>query len=337
MSIPAKDISETTLSLPFLLPVERELQAIEAALRMEVSSAVSTLSEASAHVLLGGGKRIRPALVALSARACNGPYDLSRVVRVAAGVELIHMATLMHDDVVDGAELRRGRAAANALWGDHVAVLAGDFMLAKAFSLIACVADTKIMEVLSSATVAMAEGEARQIESLGDADDLTEGYLSIVRDKTASFMSASCRIGAILASSSPFQENALADYGLHLGMAFQITDDLLDLTGDSALTGKPVGSDIREGKLTLPVIIAMEKASPTNRARISDILRGADVTADDIEFVGAVAEETGAIRETREVAESYVRKALGSLAMFADSDVLRALTALAHHVKTRDR
>ncbi|HUV05164.1 MAG TPA: polyprenyl synthetase family protein [Armatimonadota bacterium] len=336
MSIPAAHLNGG-ISIPsFLHSVEAELRRVEEVLHAELSSAVRTVVAVSSHILEAGGKRLRPSLVALSAQACGSSFDTDRLVNVAASAELIHMATLMHDDVIDGAEFRRGRVTANSLWGSQVSVLAGDYMLAKAFSLLARDGDGGIMQALSRATIAMTEGEIAQIESRGDTRTSAARYLSIIHDKTAAFMSACCRIGAILADGSASTQEALARYALDLGLAFQITDDLLDLIGDPARTGKPVGGDIREGKVTLPLILLLEKADPTDRTTVERIVQSDSVTSEDVELVRQLAETSGAVESTRDVAAQYVSRAVESLCALAASDAQDSLRGLAEYVVLRE-
>jgi len=333
MSIPAARINGKAPSPPLLHPVEAELQRVEEVLRAELSSAVRTVFDVSKHILEAGGKRLRPSLVVLSACAVRGDYDADRVVNVAASIELVHMATLMHDDVIDDAESRRGRMTANSFWGNEVSVLAGDYMLAKAFSLLARDGDMRMMQALSRATIAMAEGEIRQIECRGDTKALTAYYLSIIRSKTAEFMSACCRMGSVLAAGSPPVEDALAGYGLNLGLAFQITDDLLDLVGDPALTGKPIGGDIREGKVTMPIILALEKADGADRAALENVIRGA--TAADIDFVRRLVEQTGSVEGTRDAAARYISRAIEELQILQPSEARDCLEDLAQYILHR--
>ena len=336
MSIPAVRPTSKSSNPPFFVSIEAELGRVEDILHAELTSVVKTVSDVSRHILDAGGKRLRPSLVILSTCACQGEMDSGRLVNIAAGTELIHMATLMHDDVIDGAESRRGRMTANSFWGNQVSVLAGDYMLAKATSLFSRDGSPRIMDALSQATIAMAEGEIRQIESLGDTGALAEQCLSIIRGKTAEFMSTCCRIGAILAGASESTEESLAQYGLNLGFAFQITDDLLDLVGNPAETGKPIGGDIREGKVTLPVILALEKAESRDRMALESILRG-NATPEDIDLARKLAEDTGAIEGTRVVASEYIEEAVRYLHTFPASEARDSLQELAHFILTRKR
>lgn len=335
MSIPALR-TDGSPSAPRLSPVEYELQRVDDLLHAELSSAVKTVFAASRHILDAGGKRLRPSLVLLSARACLRDADTERAVAVAAAIELVHMASLLHDDVIDGADSRRGRKTASAFWGNQVSVLTGDYLLSKATSLLASDGDVRIIQSIARASVAMAEGEIGQIELRGDTRALSSHYLSIIRDKTAEFLSACCRIGAIVASPEPVMEDALAGYGLDLGLAFQITDDLLDLVGDREVTGKPVGGDIREGKVTLPVILALEHATATDRMALEHILHNDGANPSDIEFVQRLIWETGAVEGTRDAASGYVARAIERLEVLPPSDYRDALEGLARQILTRE-
>jgi len=337
MSIPALRADGQSPSAPRLNPVEVELQRVDDLLHAELSSAVKTVFAASRHILDAGGKRLRPTLVLLSARACQRDSDADRAVAVAAGIELVHMATLMHDDVIDGAESRRGRKTASAFWGNQVSVLTGDYMLSKGTSLLAEDGDIRVIQTLARASVAMTEGEIGQIETRGDTRSLTSQYLSIIRDKTAEFVAACCRIGALIAGAEPPMEDALVGYGLDFGLAFQITDDLLDLVGDPAVTGKPIGADISEGKVTLPVILALERANPSERMALEHILHNDGATPADVEFVRRLIWETGAIEGTRDAASDYVSRAVERLEILPASEYRDSLEGLARHILTREK
>lgn len=216
MTMPATRI-ESKPNLDFLKPIETELQHVEEVLHAELTSPVKTVFAVSRHILDAGGKRLRPSLVLLCARVCRPKEDLQRAIGIAACVELIHMATLMHDDVIDGAESRRGQKTANSFWGNQISVLAGDYMLAKATSLLGADGDAELIRILSQATISMTEGEIGQIEAKGDIGS-TGDYISIIRNKTAEFMSACCRMGVVIGGGSAPVREALAQYGLNLGI-----------------------------------------------------------------------------------------------------------------------
>ena len=337
MSMPAARTNDKLSRAPFLQPIDSELLRVEALLREELSSVVQTAFAASRHILDAGGKRLRPSLVILSAKACPPDCDTDRIIAIAAAVEMIHMATLMHDDVIDGADSRRGRRTARSFWSNQVSVLTGDYMLSKATSIFGRDGDIRLIQTLSQATIAMTEGEIRQIEFQGNTDALSDQYLSIISDKTAEFMSACCRLGVIVASGSREAGAALGAYGLNLGLAFQITDDLLDLIGDPEVTGKPVGGDIREGKITLPIILALEKASPSDRARVEEIVHGDGASAEDIEFIRQLVYDADAVEGTRSIAARYIKRAIENLSALPESDYRTSLEDLARLILRRKK
>src|SRR5579871_1896917 len=256
-----------TPATAFLEFVQPDLMAVEALLEREITSEVRQVYALCGHVLSAGGKRLRPAMVALSARAVNPDPDPERLTRIAASVELVHMATLVHDDVVDNTATRRGKPTANAVFGNGVAVLTGDFLLARAMRILAIDGDLRVIRTVSEITIEMSEGEVMELLATGDAKIAPDRYFEILRKKTAVFVEGCCRCGAILAGSDAGQEAALAEYGYRLGMAFQIADDLLDYTGDPLITGKPRGSDLKDGRATLPLLLALDDATPSHRHR----------------------------------------------------------------------
>ncbi len=248
-----------------------ELGAIEAAIGREIESPVPLIHEMGEFIAGAGGKRLRPILLLIAARLAG--YQGPRAIRMGCVVELLHTATLIHDDVVDQAPLRRGRPSANARWGDDASILVGDHLYSKSFALMVEDGDPGVLETLARATVSMTEAEVFQLERkrsgiTGEAD-----YLRIITQKTASFMSACCRIGALLGRASPEQVEGLTRYGLDIGIAFQISDDSLDFVADQARLGKAVGADLKEGKRTLPLIATIERAGPADRDRIHALLK----------------------------------------------------------------
>jgi len=334
MSLTAEERSHSTPSPDYRSAIADELLQVEETLVSELESGVEMVRAVTSYILEAGGKRTRPALVILSARSCSPESD-GHMIRVAAAAELIHMATLMHDDVIDDAERRRGRIAANRSWGNQVSVLTGDYMLARAFAILSHDGDVPVMRAISKATIAMAEGEIRQIELLGDIAGLADEYLGIIAGKTAAFMSTCCRSGAICSGAPRDIEDALAEYGFNVGLAFQITDDLLDLIGDPALTGKPIGGDIREGKVTLPVILALERVTPDDRTLIERILSSGSATPADLEFVRRAVEETGSIEATREAASECIARALENIRPLPPSPYRDSLALLAEGILSR--
>lgn len=328
--------TNTEQKLPaYLRPIAEELRRVEEILSAQLDSRMQTVTSVSCHILDAGGKRLRPSLVILGAKACGGDCDSEKMLNAAATTELIHMATLMHDDVVDDANTRRGRSTANSVWGNKISILTGDYMLAKSFALLAHIGDHGVLDAMGRATIAMAEGEIQQIESIGDTEALTTHYLTTIKNKTAEFMSACSQIGAILARSSQEVEDALISYGLNLGIAFQITDDLLDLIGDTAQTGKPVGGDIREGKITMPLILALENAGQDEHTEVERIVHGGNVTSEDIEYIRNLAINTGAIDGTQAVAARFIQMAIDNLSILPPSDALESLKELPRHILNR--
>ncbi len=247
-----------------------DLQAVEQLLNSEIRSDVRAAYEISGHTLSAGGKRLRPAAVLLSARAAMAEFPVKSVYASSAAVELIHMASLIHDDVVDSADQRRGRPTANAAFGNQISVLVGDYLLAKSIYLAAREGNMDVIRIFSRATVGLSEGEVLQITSRGDADTSEDVYYEIIRRKTAGFIAGCCEVGATLAEASPRVVEALTNFGMSLGIAFQIADDLLDFLADPAVTGKPRCSDLREGKMTLPLIAAYRELGRDRSATGAD-------------------------------------------------------------------
>lgn len=320
---------------PFLKLIENDIRSVEEILSSDLLASVKTAAQVSREVVGAGGKRLRASLVILSTNCVGKAFDRDRLLRIAACAEIAHMATLLHDDVVDEAETRRGRATANVQWGNQVSVLSGDYMVARVFSILAEDGDPAVMRTLSDATVAMAEGELRQLEFKGDLPAQIEGYPALIRDKTAMFMSACCKLGSVLAKSDSATADHLSRFGLDFGMAFQITDDLLDLIGDPAQTGKPVGGDIREGKVTLPLIYALERADSSESTEVERILCGGSPTASEVEFARELAERTGAIERTWDSARQFIKSANGVLMNLPKSDARDCLEDLAESILGR--
>jgi geranylgeranyl pyrophosphate synthase len=306
----------------FVRPIAEDLVAIEALLKSEIRSDVRAAYEISGHTLMAGGKRLRPVAVVLAARAALRAFPTTTVHASAAAVELIHMASLIHDDVVDSADQRRGRPTANAAFGNQISILVGDYLLAKSIYLAAREGNLDVIRIFSKVTVGLCEGEVLQITARGDANTLEETYYDIIRRKTASFIAGCCEVGATLAEAEDHTIAALASYGLNLGIAFQIADDILDFLGDVKVTGKPRCSDLREGKMTLPLIAAYAKLpeSDLRRAEIADwIAMPRELTPDQIESTCDLITEKGGF--------DYARRAAARFVSDAQAGIERALPA----------
>lgn len=317
-----------------LRPIAGELREVEEDFERRLGSRVPLVTEIAKHLALSGGKRIRPALMILSARLCG--YKGKGYIPLAGAIELIHTATLLHDDVVDNAEMRRGNPTANILWGNVASVLVGDFLLSRAFSMMVEVKDLKVLEVMAETTTLLAEGETFELTKTGDISLTEEEYLEMVSQKTASLMSASTRIGAILARATEEQEEALAAFGLKLGIAFQLVDDCLDYIGKEEALGKKVGSDIKEGKVTLPLIWTLGRCSSEERKLIRDTLLEADPDIKSIKEVVELVHQHGGIEYTLRRAEEFVTEAKGCLSLFPDRPEKTTLMELADYLLSRD-
>ena len=316
-----------------IAPIFAELQRFEERLQHALDSDVVLVQDMSRHLLQNHGKRLRPALSLLTARAI-GQYS-DRVIDAAVGIEIIHLAALIHDDVIDSAEIRRGAEALNLLWGNHTAVLMGDFLLARALQILVGLQSLAVMESATRATSHLIEGEILEAQSGTDAE--TALYFSMIDKKTASLMALSCEVGAILACGTPEQIARMSAFGKEVGMAFQITDDLLDFIGDADALGKPVGNDVREKKLTLPLLRALSNCRNGESKRIQAKVRcGIETEADWQEIIDFVHRYRG-IEEAREEARSYARSALENLDSLRVSDARNALELAARHVVDRER
>jgi octaprenyl-diphosphate synthase len=305
-------------------PTDAAMRQVDAVIRARLSSRVALIDQISGYIVGAGGKRIRPRLVLLFAEALGfaGPerYEL------AATVEFIHTATLLHDDVVDESALRRGRATANAMFGNAASVLVGDFLYSRAFQMMVSVNNMRVLEVLADATNVIAEGEVLQLMNMHDPDLAVDDYLQVIRYKTAKLFEASARLGAVLAGADPELEENCANFGRSLGTAFQLVDDLLDYEGNSSELGKNVGDDLREGKPTLPLLVAMARAPESERALIRQAIEHGEV--EKLPEILAIVRRTGALDATRVAAEQEADKARSSLSALPESRAREALLEL---------
>lgn len=315
--------------------VGADLQAVEAEIRGELDSPVALIQEMGGYIAGAGGKRLRPMLLLLAARlaGAHGP----RCVRLACVVELLHTATLIHDDVVDQAPLRRGRPSANAQWGDDASVLVGDHLYSKSFAMLVRDNDRAVMETLARATLSMTEAEVFQLERKRSGLATEADYVRIITQKTASFISACCRIGGLLGDIPEEQVEALTRYGLDIGVAFQISDDSLDFVADQSRLGKAIGADLREGKRTLPLIAMLKRATPAEAERVRTLLRSHALSPAEIDEIRQLVVEYAGVEYALERAHAYAVAAKQDLEAFAASDERETLALIADFVVDRDR
>jgi len=307
------------------------MSIVDSVIRTRLHSDVALVNQVGEYIVSSGGKRLRPALVVLSANAFG--YSGNHHHHLAAVVEFIHTATLLHDDVVDESELRRGRATASALFGNATSVLVGDFLYSRAFQMMVEVNEMRVMQTLADATNTIAEGEVLQLLNCHDADVDTDKYLHVIHCKTAKLFEAAMRLGAILSQESETNEEAAAKYGIHLGTAFQLIDDVLDYSADELQTGKHLGDDLAEGKPTLPLIHAMEKGTPEQATLVRNAIENGNV--DKFVEVLQVIQATGALEFTRQQAIREAELACAAIASLPDTKYKKCLLELADFAATR--
>ena len=311
--------------------ISSDMQAMDAVIARRLSSEVQLVSQVSQYIVAAGGKRLRPALLLLMCGALD--YRGDQRFNLAAVVEFIHTATLLHDDVVDESTLRRGRATANAAFGNPASVLVGDFLYSRAFQMMVDAGNMRIMQTLAEATNVIAEGEVLQLMNMHDASLSEEGYLRVIRSKTAKLFEASARLAALLAQASAEVEQACADYGQALGTAFQVIDDVLDYDGDASEMGKNLGDDLREGKATLPLIIAMQRGNPAEQQLIRQAIEAGQTG--QLHDIIAIVRQTGALQATREAAAAEAERAVRALDVLGRNPYSEALLQLASQLLQR--
>ena len=308
-----------------------DMAAVDETIRERLRSEVVLVNQVGEYIISGGGKRLRPALVVLAAKAFG--YEGLHHHSLAAVVEFIHTATLLHDDVVDESEMRRGRASASALFGNAASVLVGDFLYSRAFQMMVDVGDIRIMQVLADATNVIAEGEVLQLLNCHDAGVDAANYLHVIHCKTAKLFEAAMRLGAILSGADEGAEQAAARYGMHLGTAFQLVDDVLDYSGDARETGKNLGDDLAEGKPTLPLIYAMQYGEARQAAVVRKAIEQGDI--ERFAEVLDVVRETGALEYTRQQAQQEAEAACEALSALPDTNYRQSLIQLARFAASR--
>ncbi|MFZ2631355.1 MAG: polyprenyl synthetase family protein [Desulfosalsimonadaceae bacterium] len=315
------------------LRVENDLNDIEAALHQNLNPHVDLVRDVAGHLIFSGGKRIRPLLNLLCARLCGYTDDF--IKKFSTIIEFLHTATLLHDDVVDDASLRRGKPVAHSIWGAPVTVLVGDFLLARALNIAAETGNPRIIQIISEITENMCQGEIIQLVKKGDVTLSEADYMDVIRRKTGFLIQGACQTGAILAGAPEDVENRLARYGYHIGMVFQIADDLLDYTADTRTLGKTIGADLKEGKLTLPVIRTLEKVGAEDRVWLVDLIGRKEFSADEFDALIRLMHDTGAIAYCRDIAENHVREAKEIIASFPPCPTTETLTIIADYTLNR--
>lgn len=318
-----------------LTRIASDLEAVEALLEDTVASSVNSVALLSRHILKAGGKRLRPAMLSLSARAIGADYPTERVVRHGAMLELVHMATLLHDDVVDKTEARRGQPTANLLYGNPGSVLSGDALLARGMQLLAIDGDLQMINIVTEMVVEMSEGAAMEALRRGDVHLTESEYFEIIRRKTAVFIACCCRIGALLGGADEATAQHLNRFGHHVGMAFQLRDDLLDYLGDPTRTGKPVGTDFRDGNATLPLIHALASSNHTTREYARSGF-GSSASSDEIVAVIEAIRSSGGDAHAERLAEQHADRALDCIAHLHPSAYRDCLEIVARYAVCRE-
>lgn len=315
--------------------IHREMQSVEEEFERQARTNIQIIAHIGRYLHQTGGKRVRPALLILAAKVFREEVDES-VIRLATVMEFLHTATLVHDDIIDGAEMRRGHQSVSSQWGNDTAVLMGDWLYMSAYETALRERDLAVLDTLTEATRKMTEGELIQLTLLDNMRITEEQHLDIASRKTGYLFSASCRVGAILRGATEKERQAMADYGLNLGIAFQLVDDLLDFTSDAAKLGKPVLSDLREGKLTLP-LIRLLKSHPECAPTVREAMEEPPGETRRAETVLALLEEYGELDRARNEAYSYAARAQEALEIFPDNLYRRALQEIAQYIVERDR
>jgi octaprenyl-diphosphate synthase len=327
----AKDLTPPQYS--FFGELDDDLQRIEEEIKKNLHSSVPLIALVTRYIMRSGGKRLRPLLMVLASRLSN--YQGNYHYALSIVFEYLHAATLLHDDVVDNAELRRGRPSANTLWGNAAVVLVGDFLLATSFLLTVMSGNLKILRVLSETTTSMAEGEVLQLINSDNLEISEEDYIEVITRKTAILISAACQIGAILGEADEEQEEAMRRFGLNLGIAFQLRDDFLDYAGSEEEFGKPVGKDLQEGKITLPLIHALQSSDTNHHRRLVDLITSDGIQEHTLDEVKKIIQEYQGLDYADQLASRYIAEAKSALAIFPPSPTRESLLEIADYTVTR--
>ena len=323
---PSSHLPNTPLAI-----ISQDMRDVDSVISSRLESGVPLIGQVSQYIIAAGGKRLRPALLLLVCGALG--YRGPQRFKLAAVVEFIHTATLLHDDVVDESALRRGNATANETFGNPASVLVGDFLYSRAFQMMVEAQNMQVMQVLADATNVIAEGEVMQLMNMHNADLDEFGYLQVIRSKTAKLFEASARVGALLAGAPESLEQACADYGQAMGTAFQVIDDVLDYTGDAEVMGKNLGDDLREGKATLPLIAAMQRGTAAQSARVRQAIEAGD--SNMLQEIVDIVRDTGALTVAREAAESEAKRAIAAANLLPQSPHTQSLIELASQLLLR--
>lgn len=314
--------------------VKDDMVKVEEFLKADIKTSVPLINEIILYLLSGGGKRLRPAFLALSARMCG--YNGDKIPAMSAVIEYIHSATLLHDDVIDGAKYRRKRPTANNIYGNDTAVLCGDFLYSRSYITLTEYGAKEVQMILSSAALTMSEGEVIQLLKTGDITITFDDYIQIITRKTAVLFSAACEIGGVLAETGKEKIDALKSFGYHLGLAFQMTDDILDYMGDPLKTGKKNGTDLYEGKITLPVLLTIDNADNNEKKIIKEIFEKQSRNEDDLKIIKDMMQKYNIEDKSNKVADEYIAKSINSLDIFDNNQYKEALKSIAYAMVGRN-
>lgn len=302
-----------------------DMQELDKVIRQDLNSDIYLINQISEYIIAAGGKRIRPLLTILCGRIC-GYSDGNTLYKMAAMIEYIHTATLLHDDVVDESGLRRGHKTANAVFGNAASVLVGDFIYTRAFQMMLHADSLKLMQIMANCTNKVSEGEVLQLLNISRSDLTEKEYFAVIESKTAALFEAGARVAAIISDSSKDMEEAVANYAINLGTAFQIVDDILDYVGDSNIMGKNIGDDLQEGKVTLPLLYLLEKANENDKIFLKNAIENPDIT--NVSHVINLVKNSNSLNYCREMAKHYVNIAISNLDIFPDSEYKNAMIEL---------
>jgi len=316
--------------------IHDDLERVEKVISLETVASVDVVTQIGQYLQESGGKRLRPSLLLLASKLIGGPHTSESAIHLGAVVEIIHAATLVHDDVIDDARTRRGRPSANARWGNHTSVLAGDWLYMEAFQVALRERNFHVLDLLIGLTQMMVEGELLQLERIGRIEVTEADCMELVDRKTACLFSVCAKLGALVAGADSQTEERLGDYAWNLGMAFQLVDDLLDFTSRETVLGKPVGNDLREGKVTLPLVYALEQATGEERHRVETILGSRNYDRVPFPQILAMVERYQGIARVKERAQAFTEKARGIIGEFPDSPYQRALYSVTELITERD-